>query len=158
MMLVNKSQLIEVVMNGTAANPFNNTTINFGIQQFLLGKKIEGLEFYCVDDIPQAPSGAAVVSRAVFKSAFLTLYMKDPDSNSWGEYIQNFPLTSLRRINNPNSGTTVGNVWQITGLRGVEVDWDKSKIFMCAAPNLTVNTSFILNVYYAGKVSGTQVR
>lgn len=149
---VNKIQLVEVQLPGTAASPNAQTSINFPTQQNLWGKAIISIETFTVSDVPLTLTNFNVVTYAQLAKAYLYLYMNNPDvpGSDQGQYIQS-PLVAFHYMQN-DGGT--GNTPEPFN-RGVKIfpkvtviQWEKSVINLSAALNNTDNRSFYFAVNY----------
>jgi hypothetical protein len=165
-----KTQLVELLVQGVASTGNNNTRFYFNDQPFLRSKNIVSLETYFAEDSQGigesggmlAPSNTLAVAAAVGTSAYLTLYGNDPETPpvnptsgqtkapggvvAQGEWIQQFPLVSLHRINNGNSAFVFAKETFIQRI----IIWEKSYITIPVAGAFTDNFSFLFNVGYTG--------
>ena len=144
-MQINKSQLVELKIFGIAGG---NTGTNFQFQDqpYLRNKPIFGLETFLLPEVPVSPTDAAVVTEAQLIKGFLTLYTQDLNNPaSLGEFFQNVPLIILHRVQNTSNNAFVRVPFE---LKGQTIIWDKSYIRLTSPLNNTVDTSFLLNVYF----------
>jgi len=149
MFRVKKSQLIELKIFGVATTGNTGTRFQFQDQPYLRFKSITGLETLNVVDAPTSPTGTAIVSAAQLVLGYLTLYINDVDDpSSVGEWIQNVPLTLLKRTQDQTSSVIAPFVRQPFLLAGQTVIWDKSYITLSTALANTTDLSFIFNVYF----------
>lgn len=152
-----KTQLVELVIPvGSTATRFY-----FNDQPFLRSKQIVSLETYAVNDIPASPTNIAVVDSDTLRAGFLTMYGNDPETPpvnpmsgqqangavvAQGEWIQNFPLISLRRVDTSAEPhvfmkeTFIPRIWV----------WEKSYVTFPVGPAPETAVSILLNVGYIG--------
>jgi hypothetical protein len=139
-----KSQLVENPINaGSTKNRYN-----FPTQNYLRLKQIISIEVLTVNDISVCPSGNDVITEAILKQSFLTLYGDNPEApNAQGEWIEQIPLTALHRISNGTDPFIYG----LFNMVPRNIVWEKSYIdIFGTVPTLENNTSFVLNVGYQG--------
>jgi len=148
MFRVKKSQLVELKIFGVSGGN-TGTRFQFQDQPYLRYKPIMGVETLNVVDVPTSPTGAAVVSAAQLVTGYLTLYINDVDDpSSVGEWIQNVPLTLLKRTQDQTSGVIAPFVRQPFLLAGQTIIWDKSYVTLSTALNNTSDLSFLFQVYF----------
>jgi|SRR5579859_192834 hypothetical protein len=139
-----KSQLVENPINaGSTKNQFN-----FPTQNYLRLKQIVSIEVLSTADITVCPSGNDVISSAILKQSFLTIYGDNPEApNAQGQWIEQIPLVSLHRLNNGTDPFVFG----LFNMIPRNIVWEKSfiTIFGTFTPPSN-NTSFVLNVGYMG--------
>lgn len=165
-----KTQLVELFVKGVVSTGNNNTRFYFTDQPFLRSKSIVSLETYFFEDSAGigesggllAPSGTPVALAATATSGYLSLYGNDPETPpvnptsgvtqapgnvvAQGEWIQQFLLTSLHRINNQASPFVFEKETFIPRI----IVWEKSYITIPVAGAFTTDFSFIFNVGYMG--------
>jgi hypothetical protein len=148
MFRVKKSQLVELKIFGISGGN-TGTRFQFQDQPYLRYKPIMGIETVNVQDVPVSPTGAAVVSAAQLVTGYLTLYINDVDDpSSVGEWIQNVPLTLLKRTQDQASGVIAPFVRQPFLLAGQTIIWDKSYLTLTSALSNTSDLSFLFQVYF----------
>ena len=148
MFRVKKSQLVELKVFGVSGGN-TGTRFQFQDQPYLRFKPITGLETFNVVDIPLSPTGATVVSASQLVTGYLTLYVNDVDDpSSVGEWIQNVPLTILKRTQDQTSGVIAPFVRQPFLMAGQTILWDKSYVTLTTALSNTTDLSFLFNVYF----------
>lgn len=148
MFRIKKSQLVELKVFGVTGGN-SGTRFQFQDQPYLRFKPVMGLETVNANDVPQSPTGANVVSSAQLIKGFLTLYINDVDDpGSVGEWIQNVPLTLLKRTQDQQGGTIAPFVRQPFLLAGQTIIWDKSYVTLSSPLNNTTDLSFLFNVYF----------
>jgi hypothetical protein len=148
MFRVKKSQLVELKVFGVSGGN-TGTRFQFQDQPYLRFKPITGLETFNVVDIPLSPTGATVVSAAQLITGYLTLYVNDVDDpSSVGEWIQNVPLTILKRTQDQTAGVIAPFVRQPFLMAGQTILWDKSYVTLTSALSNTTDLSFLFNVYF----------
>jgi hypothetical protein len=148
MFRIKKSQLVELKIFGISGGN-TGTRFQFQDQPYLRYKPIMGIETLNVVDVPVSPTGAAIVSAAQLVTGYLTLYINDVDDpSSIGEWIQNVPLTLLKRTQDQTSGVIAPFVRQPFLLAGQTIIWDKSYVTLTSALNNTADTSFLFQVYF----------
>jgi hypothetical protein len=149
MFRVKKSQLVELKVFGVATTGNTGTRFQFQDQPYLRFKPVTGIETFNVVDVPTSPTGAAIVSAAQLVTGYLTLYINDVDDpSSVGEWIQNVPMTILKRTQDQTAGVIAPFVRQPFLMAGQTVIWDKSYITLATPLNNTTDLSFIFNVYF----------
>lgn len=165
-----KTQLVELFVQGVASTGNNNTRFYFVDQPFLRSKSIISLETYFFEDSAGigdsggmlAPSGTPLVTAAVAASAYLSMYGNDPETPpvnptsgvtrapgtvvAQGEWVQQFPLVSLHRVNNIASPFVFAKETFIPRI----FVWEKSYITIPVTGVFTDNFSFLFNVGYMG--------
>lgn len=165
-----KTQLVELFVLGVSDTGNNNTRFYFVDQPFLRTKKIVSIEAFFFEDSAGiaeaggllAPSGTPLVTAAIGSSSYLSLYGNDPETppvgpNSGqtnapggvvaqGEWIQQFPLVSLHRVNNNNTSFVYDKETLIPRV----LVWEKSYITLPVTAAITENLSFLFNVGYMG--------
>lgn len=156
-----KTQLVELLVQGVGGGN-TGTRFYFQDQPFLRSKNLVSLEVYTDADIALSPTNNAVAASAVLSQGFLNLYGNDPETPpinptsgqtanggvvSQGEWIQNFPLISLHRVNNQADPFVFMKETFIPRI----IVWEKSYINFPVAIGVTVNTSFLFNVGYVGR-------
>lgn len=148
MFRIKKSQLVELKVFGVAGGN-TGTRFQFQDQPYLRFKPIMGVETFNVQDVPVSPTGATVVSATQLVTGFLTLYINDVDDpSSVGEWIQNVPLTLLKRTQDQTGGVIAPFVRQPFLMAGQTIIWDKSYVTLSSALNNTTDLSFLFNVYF----------
>ena len=135
--VLNKTSMIEVII---PASP-TGTTFNIPDQPLLRTKKALSLEVYSADDCTKSPSTNGVISTAILKSSYLTLYFSN------GQFIQNIPFTRLHPINNGAVGNAF--VYDVPELNGQEIDWSKSTIQYTGGSFGASQLSYLINVNYS---------
>ena len=149
MFRIKKSQLVELKVFGVPTTGNTGTRFQFQDQPYLRFKPIMGLETFNVVDVPVSPTGAAVVSAAQLVTGFLTLYINDVDDpSSVGEWIQNVPLTLLKRTQDQTAGVIAPFVRQPFLMAGQTIIWDKSYVTLSSSLANTSDLSFLFNVYF----------
>lgn len=148
-MKVIKSQLIEVVLPGIAGG--NNTTkIQFPDQPYLRNVQTLGIEVMSNNDMTLSPSNRTPLTTAQLKTCYLTLYLNDPDNpQDVGEWIQNVPFAMLHRIQNAATDPFVRFPFEMAGQR---IYWEKCYITLPVAFANVADISFLIQVYFKGKV------
>lgn len=139
-----KSQIVENPINaGSTKNQFN-----FPTQNYLRLKQIVSIEVLTTNDMTVAPSGNAVISDAILKQSYLTLYGDNPEApNAQGQWIENVPLASLHRIINGTDPYVFG----LFNMTPRNIVWEKSFITIYGTfTSPGSDTSFLLNVGYMG--------
>jgi hypothetical protein len=136
----NKTQLIEVII------PASTTATRFNIpdQPQLRDKRTLSIEVFNADDVTVSPSNNAVVIGGNLERSFLTLYINEATGES-GEYIQNIPMTVLRRV--AGSSNAFGFVYDLPEFNGNIIDWSKSYI-TCQGGTWSSQLSYLINVNY----------
>jgi hypothetical protein len=144
--------MIETTVPGVVGgNTLRN--IGFNDQPFLRDKPTLSLEIFSVNDVTLSPTGVAVVTSAIIQTAFLTLYMSNPDNaGNMGQWIQNVPLWSLHSLDN---GTDPYERKRFE-MAGQVIMWEKSFITLGANIGNTDPISFLINVGYAWPGAQTQ--
>lgn len=143
-MLNTNTQLVELIVPG-ATGGNQQTRIQFVDQPYLRGTFTESLETYTITDTPLSPSNLPVITAAVMQSAYLSLFITDPDkqSSQKGYYIQNVPLVTLHTLQNSANEPFERLPFM---LRGQEISWDKCYLQLGAAIGNTSPVSFLFNV------------
>ena len=148
MFRIKKSQLVELKVFGVSGGN-TGTRFQFQDQPYLRFKPIMGLETVNRNDVPASPTGADVVTSSDLIKGFLTLYINDVDDpSSVGEWIQNVPMTLLKRTQDQQGGTVAPFVRQPFLLAGQTIIWDKSYVTLSSPLNNTTDLSFLFNVYF----------
>ncbi len=94
------TQLVELVVPGVSGGN-SQRVINFTDQPYLRDKPILSLETYSISDLSVSPQNNDVVTMAVLKTAYLTLYTTNPDNpGSQGQWIQLQPMLDLHALQN----------------------------------------------------------
>lgn len=141
----NKTQWVELILQGTNASPNTQTQPNFLPQTYLNNKLIVSLETYSAGDVPVSPQNNPLLTIAQLKTGFLTLYMSDPDNQDGpGQWIYNIPLISLHNVQNGTDPYTRDKFLMMPA----SIVWEKSYLYFPAAIAVTVNTSVLFNVGY----------
>lgn len=111
------------------------------------GMVIDWLESFNADDISHDPNGIAVITAAMMKYSFITLYVGQAadTSQGQGEQYNQVPLTSLHRT---QSGAQPFFVRDVFGLPGTRLDWSKTYINTGQALGNVTAISFLLQVSY----------
>jgi len=151
-MQVRKSQLVELVIQGTSAGN-TQTQFQFTPQTYLQGKRMWQLQVYSVNDVTASPlSGNALLPSSNMANAFLTLYFADPDSHAnqngtvpAGQFIQ---YRSLWTFHNIVNGTDPYS-FAVVDLAGQVVTWEKSFVTFTTAVGNTDNYSIVFDVVYS---------
>lgn len=144
-MRINKSQLVELKIFGIAGG---NTGTNFQFQDqpYLRQAKIIGLESFMQPEVPESPTGSAVVGEPEYIKGYLTLYTNDiKNPSSVGEWLQNIPMVVLHRVQNADNSPFVRIPYL---LQGQTIIWDKSYIRLTSPLGNTEDRSFLFNVYF----------
>lgn len=150
--IVKKSQLVILTSQGIGSGN-SAQRLQFTDQPYLRFKSILGLEVFSAADLALSPLGNALPTIGNLQNAYITFYTNDPDvpgngnmQSPEGEWIQNLPLLSLRRM----SDYTPGNPFeQIPFLMfGQTIIWEKSYITLAAPLNNESNLDFCINVLF----------
>lgn len=151
-----KTQLVELQIPAGATG----TRFYFNDQPFLRSKSIVSLEVYNSTDVPASPTNVALATSDQLIAGFLTMYGNDPETPpvnptsglqvnnqvvAQGEWIQNFPLTSLHRVAGANpyvfmKETFIPRIWV----------WEKSYVTFPVSPDPETAISILFNVGYMG--------
>jgi hypothetical protein len=143
---VNKSQLIEIILPGVATTGNQQTKIQFNDQPYLRFKKIQGVEVLNSADMTLSPSNKTPISNNQMRTAYLTLYLNDPQNPAnVGEWIQNVPFTLLHRIQNASNDPFIRSMFN---LNDVVIYWEKCYISLPVAYANTTDVSFLIQVYF----------
>lgn len=143
-----KTQWVELIVQGVSGGNTQNQ-INFTPQNYLNGMEVLSIETYSVNDVPLSPNQNALPTITQLKSAFLTLYMTDPDKPSdIGQWVYNVPLITLHRVQNGTDAFTR----ELFRLSRSVISWEKSFISVSPALSNTTNISFLFNVGYQNPV------
>ncbi len=152
-MKVIKSQLIEVVLPGVAVTGNAATKIQFPDQPYLRNVSTLGIEIFTVNDMSLSPSNRVPLSAAQMKTAYLTLYLNDPENPAdVGEWIQNVPFSVLHRTQNSATDPFVRFPYELAGQR---IYWEKCYVTLPVAFANTADVSFLFNVYFKGKAKNS---
>lgn len=136
------TQLVEIVVPGISGGN-QQQRIQINDQPYLRGASIWSLEVFNGTDITKSPQNNDVVTSALMKGAFLTLYLTDVSGvNGPGEYIQLLPFNTMHTLNNFVSPFE----FEPFELMGQIVSWDKCYITLGAPLANTANMSFLINV------------
>lgn len=165
-----KTQLVELFVQGIPSTGNQGTRFYFNDQPFLRSKPIISLETYFFEDSAGigssggmiSPANNPVVTAAIGTSSYLTLYGNDPETPpkfpqsgqttaqsgvvAQGEWIQQFPLSSLHRVNDG----TKSFVYDLSTWIPRIIIWEKSYVTLPIPSANTANYSFIFNVGYIG--------
>lgn len=145
---VNKSELVEVIISG-AAGGNKQVNITFPDIPQLRGKLIDSIEVLITDDVSKSPTGLDLITSAQMKSGFLTLFISDPQKpGDMGEFVKNFPLSALHRVQSSANSIFVRALPLFPGL---QVQFAKCQVLFGAPINNTDNVSILFNVYYRDK-------
>lgn len=146
-----KSQYVELYVPSTATN---QQQFNFPDQPQLRNAVLMGISVYSADDVTKTPTGKTVVSTAILKKSFITLFIQNADapvqsgnqSVSMGEYVNRIPLVEFHTIQQGTNPFT-RTLYDFGGLR---IDWAKSYITTADAIG-TGDISFLITVLYHNK-------
>lgn len=162
-----KTQLVELFVQGAPDPGNNNTRFYFVDQPFLRSKNVVSLETYFNSDNLgdgglTSPSGTPVFAGPLVANAYLSLYGNDPETPprnptsgvttapggvvAQGEWIQNFPLLSLHRVNNQTDPFVFAKETFIPRI----IVWEKSYVTIPIAGGFIDNACFLFNVGYTG--------
>lgn len=147
-----KRQLVELAVPGVAGTGNTGTSFNFPDQPYLKTLPCWGLEILTVNDVTKSPTGNALITSAILKTAFISLYCTDTDTapadggGALGLWLENIPLSDLHYISNGTDPFTY-NKFLLTGQK---IYWEKSLIKLNTAMANTTTLSFCLMVDYTG--------
>lgn len=106
---------------------------------------IDGIEAYNSDDMSINNFGQALITPAIMKTAYLTLFIGDAKvRGNMGEYVNFMPLVSIHRV---QAGTNPF-VRELVMFPGQTVDWSKSYVTVGTPIGGATAYSFMFNVYY----------
>jgi hypothetical protein len=122
---------------------------NFPTQNFLRykGIKIVSIEALTTNDMSAGPTGNIVITDALAKGCYFTLYGDDPaNPGAMGEWLQGIPFMTLHRLSNG----TDPFVYDLFKLQPRNIVWEKSFITLAVSPTPASPMDIILNVGYTG--------
>lgn len=147
--VIQKSQLVSLnVPVAQLGQQRFNFTDQPQLRSLLAGKNvlIDGIEVYNDEDVTHDQNGAAVITPAIMKKSFITLFISDPQSTTnMGEYINYMPFTSLHRA---QAATTSPFVRDLVKFPGLTVDWSKCYVSLASPIAGATSYSFLFNIYY----------
>lgn len=145
LIIVKRSQLVELVVPASATN---QTRFNFPDQPQINrdGMVIDAIESLCVSDMSHSPNQNPLISEAVLKFSYLTMYVSQSADTQigQGEQLNQIPLSILHR----SQGGTAPFVRDMFGLPALRLDWSKSYISTGQPIGVEAVTSYLFNVYY----------
>lgn len=144
-MIVERSQLVDIIIDSN----FSGNSIPVPDQPMLRDKRILGIEFYTVNDMPISPiTGNPLPSGGVISLTSFTGYTGDPqDEKDTGEYVYRIPLISLH--NSQNGVDTF--VQRVLRFDDLNLQWEKSQLVFSAIYTPGTTTSFVCNVIYTSR-------
>lgn len=101
---------------------------------------LQGLTAYTPNTLTSCPSGNALVSVAILKTAYLVLYSNERQD------LYRIPVLELNRIQNASTDPFVRSLWEASNQK---ITWDKSYVELSATPTFASAASFAFGVYYA---------
>jgi hypothetical protein len=101
---------------------------------------LQAITAYTTNTLTSCPSGNAIASLAVLKTAYLVLYSNERQD------LYRIPYLELNRIQNSSNDSFVRSLWEASNQK---ITWDKSYVELSATPTFSSAASFAFGVYYA---------
>lgn len=127
---------------------------NFPINNYLIGRKIFGVETVIDADIVRSPisTNNLTWSLEMMQLATLTLHAYDPtrpdDNAGKADWVKDMPSTLLHRVFNTDNTVPGVNVTDKQTFAGLKPDWNNSYIRFLQPIAIQENRSAVFIVYY----------
>ena len=134
-----KSEFVEVQIPGVSAGQ-TGTRWYFPDLPKLRYVSVQAIETYTNEDLTTTMQGNAVITPAIFRNAYLSLYANERQD------LWRIPFPALHRTQSSTTSTFVRSLFEMAGQK---VTWEKSYIELAAAPANVTNLALCFNVYYS---------
>ncbi len=135
-----KYELIELVVPGVVAPGQTQTRWNFPDLPKLRYTALQAISLFTPGSVTLSPLQNVLLNIGVIQKSYLVLYANDRTD------LYRIPLVELNRVQNNAADPFVRGLFEFNNQK---VTWEKSYIEIASSPANTVNSSFLLGVYYS---------